>query len=145
MDDIDLNSLMGAALVVDAWRWEEDLQMRWHDGIVVVVVRTVHGSKWGSPEYVKGWPGVPMRLAEMCVERGVRGVMIDTMSADAHGSHDFPVHKLLLRDHGLWIVENAKLDWSDAAAPPRTGVRVVVMPMKIRGAPEAPVRVILSW
>lgn len=144
--EIPLGHLMGTCVVLSEGRWEDEAR-RVLDGVSFVVYRTQHCKKWGTPDYMKAWSGIPIELARMCVAAGtVKGVMIDTPSADSDGSHDFPVHNLLLAEKGIWIAENLKLDWSEADAPP-TGVplRALVMPLNLRDAPEAPARIVLTW
>lgn len=63
-------------------------------------------------------------------------VGIDTLSLD-RPADGFPVHKLFL-GNGKYIVENV----ANLANLPITGSCILALPIKVRGATEAPIRLI---
>ena len=82
------------------------------------------------------FPGLLPETAEFLIGREVIGVGIDTLSPEGTND-DFPVHQILL-SKGKYIVENlAHLDQMPAA-----GAFIVVLPLKIEGATESPIRAI---
>ena len=84
----------------------------------------------------KSFPGLSVKAAEFLVEREVIGLGIDTLSPDGTND-DFPVHQILL-GQGKYIVENlAHLDQI-----PIIGASIIVLPLKIEGATESPIRAI---
>ncbi len=104
-----------------------------------VIVHTGWDAHWGSPEKYRNelrFPSIHEDTAKLLLERGVAGIGIDTLSPDA-GGKDFPVHRVML-GAGKYLVENV----ANAGELPPTGARVLIAPMKIAGATEAPVRLL---
>lgn len=110
----------------------------------LVLVLTGWSSKWENiAEYRcedrqgrKHFPGVSEAAALLLLERKIVGLGIDTLSPD--GSHvDFPVHKILL-GQGKYLLENL----TQLEKLPAKGAEIIVMPMKIEGATEAPCRIV---
>lgn len=81
------------------------------------------------------FPSVHEEVAALLVERGISGLGTDTLSADA-GGKAFPVHRLIL-GYERYLVENI----ANAELLPPTGATALVMPMKIFGGTEAPIRI----
>ncbi len=82
------------------------------------------------------FPSLHVDTAKLLVERNVAGIGIDTLSPDAIGE-DFPVHRVLL-GAGIYIVENV----ANAKELPPVGARIIVMPLKIKGGTESPIRLV---
>lgn len=82
------------------------------------------------------FPGFSLKAAQLLLERAIAGIGIDTLSPDGEDL-TFPVHKALL-GAGCYIIENI----ANANILPPCGARAIVMPIKIKGGTEAPVRVI---
>lgn len=92
-------------------------------------------ANWGSEAYWTGWCYPDAEAIRAIVERGVSGVGFDGPSADPVDTTTFDLHKVWL-GAGRLIIENlSNLD----RLPERT--RVIVAPMKVRGANGAPARV----
>jgi arylformamidase len=90
---------------------------------------------WGEDAYWTGWCYPDADASRAIIERGVSGVGFDGPSADPVDTTTFDLHKVWL-GAGRLIIENlSSLD----RLPERT--RVVVAPMKVRGANGAPARV----
>jgi kynurenine formamidase len=105
-----------------------------------VFFHTGHGRLWGDPAaYLDGEPGPGMETARWLVERGVALTGCDTWSYGPVPAEDpnrpFEVPQFLNVDHGVYVVENLRLD--ELA---RDGVRqfalVLTFP-KLRGATGA--------
>ena len=101
--------------------------LKWHD-------KTAYRNE--DINHKMHFPGLSVKAAEFLVEREVIGLGIDTLSPDGTND-DFPVHQILL-GQGKYIVENlAHLDQI-----PIIGASIIVLPLKIEGATESPIRAI---
>ncbi len=106
-----------------------------------VIVHTGWDAHWGNAKQYRNdlqFPSIHEDAATVLLRRGVAGIGIDTLSPDA-GGKDFPVHRVLL-GAGKYIVENV----ANAGQLPPVGAKVTILPMKIAGGTEAPVRMIAS-
>lgn len=102
-----------------------------------VMFYTGWSSYWDSPAKYQNnlkFPAVHESTAKLLLERGIVGLGIDTLSPDA-GGKAFPVHRALL-GKGKYLVENV----ANTNDLPATGSKIFIMPLKIAGATEAPVR-----
>lgn len=99
--------------------------------------------------FMAGEPGIDLSGAAYLAEQGVVAVGADNWAVEAIGGHHggngavFPVHQQLLARHGIFILENIKLDSLAAdkayeslfvAAPPRLqgAVQAILQPVAIR-------------
>ena len=109
----------------------------------IFVANTGWAKKWNTVEYRNEdkegkmhFPGFTKKAAEHLVKNGVFGIGIDTLTPDGTNL-GFPVHEVVLGS-GRYILENiANLD----LLPP-VGSSGIVLPMKVKQGPEAPVRMI---
>lgn len=104
-----------------------------------VIFYTGWSKFWNEKEkYINDhkFPSVHEDTAKLLVQRGIAGLGIDTLSADT-GVNGFPVHRTIL-GAGKYLVENI----ANAENLPRTGSKILVLPLKIKDATEAPVRLI---
>jgi kynurenine formamidase len=104
-----------------------------------VIFHTGWEKYWNDPKKYRNnlqFPDIHEDTAKMLLERNIAGIGIDTLSPDA-GGKDFPVHRLIL-GAGKYLVENI----ANAGKVPPTGANISIMPMNIKGATEAPVRMI---
>ncbi len=104
-----------------------------------VIFYTGWSKHWNTPEKYRNnlvFPSVHEDTAKLLVERNIAGLGIDTLSADI-GSSAFPVHKTIL-GAGKYLVENI----ANADQLPAAGAKIFVMPIKIKGATEAPIRLV---
>jgi arylformamidase len=102
----------------------------------LVLLRSGNADNWGTDAYWQGWCYPDADASRALIERGVAGVGFDGPSADAMESADYPLHQLWL-GAGKIIIENLA---SLADMPARC--RVVVAPLKVRGANGGPARVL---
>lgn len=110
-----------------------------------VLVRTGWGGLWPQPRYAEmadGQPGLDVDAARALLEHDVALVGADTLAVEhltaERGLTDLPVHRLLLAEHGVHLVEN--LDLETLAGLGATEVSLVCAPLAIVGATGAPVR-----
>jgi kynurenine formamidase len=95
-----------------------------------------NGRNWGSDTYWSGWSYPDAEASRALIERGIVGIGFDGPSADPVDTETFDLHKVWL-GAGRMILENlTNLDLLPARA------RVVVAPLKVRGANGAPARVL---
>lgn len=104
-----------------------------------VIFNTGWSKHWGEKnKYHNGhkFPSVHEDTAKILLERNIAGLGIDTLSADT-GARGFPVHRAIL-GAGKYLVENI----TNADLLPPTGAKIFVLPMNIKGATEAPIRLV---
>lgn len=82
------------------------------------------------------FPSVDVSTAEFLLKRNIAGLGIDTLSADT-GKNGFPVHRAILSAN-KYLVENI----ANAKELPPVGAKVLVLPIKVKGGTEAPIRLI---
>lgn len=82
------------------------------------------------------FPSVDISTAEFLLKRNISGLGIDTLSADT-GAKGFPVHKAIL-GADKYLVENI----TNAKELPPIGSKICVLPIKVKDATEAPIRLI---
>jgi len=143
VDDLDLNVLVGPALVVDAREADalsadvlETLPIP--PGAERVLFHTRNSDLWarGEPEFHNEFVAITGDGARWLIERGVRLVGVDYLSV-APFDATIPTHRALLRA-GVIAIEGLDLRGI------RPGVyQLVCLPLKIVGADGAPARAIL--
>jgi len=104
-----------------------------------VIFYTGWNRHWNNPEKYHNnlaFPSVHESTARLLVEKGIAGLGIDTLSADANGK-DFPVHRTILGAN-KYLVENI----ANANTLPATGFKIFVLPLKIKEGTEAPLNLI---
>jgi kynurenine formamidase len=102
-----------------------------------VMIKTGWEKFWGDPEKYSNnhvFPSISVEAAEILTKRGVCGLGIDTLSLDGPAD-GFPVHKLFL-GNGKYI------NVANLANLPIIGSCILALPIKIRGATEAPLKLI---
>jgi len=125
---------------VDAW---ESAHGPVPEGAVALLL-TGWGARWGNPDaylHFDGdgrlrFPSYGLEAARrLLVDRGCRGLCVDTLSVDRGVDEEFPVHRLGC-GMGRWFAENlANLD----RLPP-AGAFVILAPIPLRGGSGAQVR-----
>jgi kynurenine formamidase len=112
-----------ASVVVMFSGWQD----RWPDALAYKNMR----------QGVHHFPGFSADSARwLLANRDIRGLGIDTLSADPGRSAELPVHRIVL-GAGKWLVENL----ANLHAIPTVGGLMVVAPTKHRGGSGGPARV----
>ena len=111
-----------------------------HDSIrnsEFILLNTGWSQLWGSNRYFHDYPILSSEAALWLSNFNLKGVGMDTISADEANSQDFPIHKILLSHH-IVIIEN--LTNLDAL----TGNHFMFscFPLKIEQADGSPVRAV---
>lgn len=113
----------------------------------VVLVRSGWGRRFadGVEAYTgksTGVPGVGEAAARWLAKRGVRAAGADTIAferlAPGEGHALLPAHRVLLVEHGIYIIEALELD--ELAATGATEFTIVLVPLNLVGATGSPVR-----
>ena len=152
VDEVPLGALVGRAAVLDfadvgadgvvtaemVREWERrETALRGGD---IVVFNLGWAQHWhprpDDRRYGEHWPSLGADCARLMVERKVAAVGTDTLAPDAHGTTEFPVHRILL-GQGVLILEN--LTHVDRLPP--TCV-FVGLPLKIKQGSGSPLRAI---
>jgi kynurenine formamidase len=104
-----------------------------------VIFHTGWSKYWDDGEKYRNnykFPTVHATTADLLVKRNIAGLGIDTLSVD-NGSAGFPVHRIILSS-GKYLVENI----ANAGDLPKVGAKIFVLPIKIEGGTEAPIRLV---
>jgi len=81
-------------------------------------------------------PGFSIESGQLLLERGIVGIGIDTLSPDG-SNREYPIHFAVL-GAGKYLVENL----THLGEVPPIGAYVALLPIKIEGGPEAPIRAV---
>ena len=101
-----------------------------------MLLRSDNAANWGTDAYWHGWCYPDAAATRALIGRGASGVGFDGPSADPVDSVDFELHRMWL-GAGKIIIENLA---GLAELPARC--RIVVAPLKVRGANGGPARVL---
>jgi len=143
IDSLDLNMLIGPALVVDA-RAARELSASVLESLAIpagtqrVLFRTRNSELWRSPHTVfdEDFVAIPADGASWLVEHGVRLVGVDYLSV-APFAESAPTHQILLAA-GVIAVEGLNLSEIEPGE-----YQLYCLPLKIAGADGAPARAVL--
>jgi kynurenine formamidase len=112
----------GSIVLMDSG-WTE----RWPDPIRVLNM---------DSEGERRFPGFSAEAAALIVERGIKGLAVDTMSLDNGSNANLDAHRVIL-GADLYGVENVKI----VAGLPAMGATLIVAPLKLQDGSESPTRV----
>ena len=102
-----------------------------------VIISTGWETHWIKDDYLTSNPGLSKDAARYLVSKKVSMVGIDTANVDHPSASNFAVHKILL-PKGVLIVENL----CNLKRIKQVHFRLIVLPLKIKGASGSPVRAI---
>lgn len=102
-----------------------------------LLLRTDWSHHWGSENYFSGYPTLSQAAAHWLAAAGVKGVGLDTLSADPIDAPALPIHHILL-GAGMIIVENL----THLSALPDKDFIFSCLPLKICNADGSPVRAV---
>jgi arylformamidase len=143
VDQLDLNVLYGPARVVDMARVEKAITA--HDlehaklpkRTVRILFKTRNSDLWERYGFQKDFVAFAWDAAQWIVDRGIRLVGIDDLSAESFGVSEPKTHRILL-GAGVIIVEG--LDLRDIAPGNYT---LACLPLKIKNGDGGPARAVL--
>ena len=139
LDDLEVSNFCGKMIILDARSMTQigkrDIEKLPLADIDFVVLYTGWQDKWGSEQYIHGYPLLTEEAAEFLAQADIKGVGMDTISIDAVDDSDFKNHKIVMSG-GKIIVENlTNLD--------KVGDGIheaVFLPLKVKGFEGCPVR-----
>lgn len=102
-----------------------------------IVLHTGWSRYWGNDHYFSGYPVLTPDAARWLAHMDLKGVGMDTISADPADAVDLPVHNILL-GAGVVLVENL----TNLEAVPAPSFLFAGFPLKIRDADGSPVRAV---
>ena len=114
-----------------------------------VIANTGWSKYWNDPRQfigldgnkVRHFPGWGQEAAQYLLEKGVRGLGIDTVSIDAGNNNTFAAHNVFLKAD-KYLVENINIGIENSNILPEVGATVFVLPIPIENCSEAPARII---
>lgn len=104
-----------------------------------IMIKTGWEKFWRDPEKYRNklvFPSVSLNAANMMLDRGVAALGIDTLSSD-RPEDGFKVHQAFLTNGKILIENVANLD-----KMPISGAFVMILPLNVKDATEAPVRLV---
>ena len=115
--------------------------LRCHESIIresqFVLLHTGWSQYWGDQNYFEGYPVLTPEAARWLVDFQLKGVGLDTISADEPDSANLPVHNILL-ERNIAIIENlVHLDQL-----PETNFTFCCFPLKMESAEASPIRAV---
>lgn len=153
--ELDLNALMGPAVVVDlrgkqpgeVITWDKDLspyEHRFSAGVIVLFC-TGWSKYWGTPEY-NDHPHLSMEGAKKLMDTGIRIIGMDMVSPDVHPKKGdegacFDIHRAILGAGGV-IAEN--LTNLEEALGLGAEMMASLLPLRIDGCDGSPIRAV-AW
>jgi len=143
VDQLDLNTLYGPVRVVDMTHIEhaitaQDLErIKLPRRAVRILFRTRNSDLWERPGFQKDFVAFAWDAAQWLVNRGIKLVGIDYLSAELYDASEPRTHRTLL-GAGVIIVEGLNLK----AITPGNYI-LACLPIKIKDGDGAPVRAIL--
>lgn len=145
LDQLPVDTFCGNAFLLNftkAGKGTADLQdLLYHADAIrnsaFLILHTGWSRYWGTERYFSGYPVFSESTARWLAGLGLKGVGMDTISADPSDSVDLPIHNILL-GAGLVIVENL----TNLAAVPDHSFLFSCFPLKIREADGSPVRAV---
>ncbi len=168
IDEVDIDVLVGKALVIDVSSKEPRERIVWRDvksqiqeslrlepngsdskefEPKIVLFRTGWSKHWKTPEYFRH-PYLDGEIAEKLLRLGVKVIGVDTLNPDrtplddsdeGEGEAAFDVHRIWLGDGGL-IVENL----TNLDLILEKEVMVSLLPLNIAGGDGSPIRAV-AW
>ncbi len=143
VDQLDLNVLYGPARVVDLTHIEKEItaddlaRAKLPKRAVRILCKTRNSELWDRPGFQRDFCAFAWDAAQWLVDRGVRLVGIDYLSAESFGVSEPRTHRILL-GAGIIVIEG--LDLKDISPGNYT---LVCLPLKIRNGNGGPARAIL--
>jgi arylformamidase len=92
---------------------------------------------WGTEKYFSDYPVLSLEAADWLSSFGLKGIGLDTISADTSDTHDFSVHKSFLKNDTI-IIENL----TNLEKLPRRQFSFSCFPLNFEDSDGSPVRAV---
>lgn len=106
-------------------------------GVDFLLIHTGWSKYWGSEKYYSGYGVLSLEAAHWLTQFGLKGVGLDTISADPADTNDYRVHKALLQAD-IIIIENL----NNLISLPHSNFYFSCLPIKFKKADGSPVRAV---
>lgn len=143
VDQLDLNTLYGAARVVDLTDVEKAISARDFErvklpsGTVRILCKTRNSDLWDRPGFQKDFVAFGWDAAQWLVDHGVKLIGIDYLSAEVFDTSEPNTHRILL-GAGIIIVEGLYLKNVSPG-----NYTLACLPLKIKDGDGGPARAVL--
>lgn len=144
LDEFPVSTFVGKAFVMDIPLGFLEIDKRFLEHFKtdlefaeILVLRTHHARFYGTDAYFDDYPILTEEAARYLTTFKLRGIGLDAISVDAVETSNYPIHEILL-EKNWFIVEN--LTGLEAIQKPF--VQFIALPLKIKDADGAPVRVV---
>ncbi len=143
VDQIDLNKLIGPALVVSVKPRHgieilpSDLPIKQWKGVERIFFKTTDTKKLHSKEFTDRFYSLHIDTAKLLVQKGIKLVGMSYLSVEKKGNIGHPVHVALLKA-GMVIIEGVDLS---KVLPGRYDC--IALPLRLKGLDGSPARVLL--
>jgi arylformamidase len=143
LDTLDLHALIGRAYVVDLQNVESEISAEALAARNIpqdarrLIFKTANNALWMRAGFNTRYVGLSRSGALWLVERGMRLVAFDYLSADVYQTQNFPAHDILL-GAGIVIVESVMT--GDVV---QGWYSLICLPLRVSGAEGAPARAVL--
>lgn len=114
LDDFPVEKFLGRACVYQHGAVDKNITLqhlspltKWLISSDFLLIATGWDRFWGEGEYFGDFPVLEAAAARWLLQFDLKGIGVDTISADAMDSTDFQVHRILLGNN-MVIVENLK-------------------------------------
>ena len=113
LDLLPIDNYYGKALLLNLTKIQETTigikELKPHQALIAqvdfVLLYTGWSRHWGTPKYFCDYHALTPEAANWLNQFKLKGLGLDTISADKADSHDYPIHNALLKQ-GLLIIEN---------------------------------------
>ena len=107
------------------------------ESIDFLLIHTGWSKHWGTEKYFSDYTVLSLEAAHWLSEFQLKGLGLDTISADISETDDYPIHKILLKKNIL-IIENL----INLLSLPRSIFTFSCFPIKFQNADGSPVRAV---
>lgn len=102
-----------------------------------LLIHTGWSRHWGAEEYYSGYVVLSIEAAQWLTQFNLKGIGLDTISADPADTEDYPVHKAFLQED-IIIIENL----NNLRSLPYSNFNFSCFPIKFKNADGSPVRAV---
>lgn len=147
LDQFPVSHFIGTAVLIDCTMLKEGQQItlaqiqpvkQLADSADFLIFHTDWSRYWREPKYFGDYPYIDTEVAHYLVSHQKKGVGLDTIGIDPIHAFDLPIHKLLLQENDLVIIENlTRLEEIGSGL-----FTFQALPLKFQNADGAPVRAV---
>ena len=145
LGQLGINHFHGSALLLNFENANESkIELSWltayEKKIAAIDFLLLHSgwsAYWGTEKYFSGFKTLTVEAAEWLNTFQLKGIGLDTISADVPETDNYPIHKILLNKNTV-IVENL----TNLLSLPHSNFTFSCFPLKVENADGSPVRAV---